>query len=53
LLNHVARHTAKGGTFATYTAAGHVRRALQAAGFVVTRQPGFARKRHMTTGQLP
>ena len=53
LLHHVARHTAKGGTFATYTAAGHVRRALQAAGFVVTRQPGFARKRHMTTGQLP
>ena len=53
LMGQVARHTAKGGTFATYTAAGHVRRALQTAGFVVTRQQGFARKRHMTTGQLP
>ena len=52
LMAEVARHTAPGGTFATYTAAGHVRRALQAAGFAVTRQPGFARKRHMTTGVL-
>ena len=50
--NCMACHTAPGGTFATYTAAGHVRRALAAAGFTVTRQPGFARKRHMTTGQL-
>jgi tRNA U34 5-methylaminomethyl-2-thiouridine-forming methyltransferase MnmC len=49
LMAEVARHTAPGGTFATYTAAGHVRRALS-AGFTVTRQPGFARKRHMTTG---
>ena len=52
LMREVARHTAPGGTFATYTAAGHVRRALQAAGFAVTRQPGFAGKRHMTTGVL-
>ena len=52
LLTEVARHTASGGTFATYTAAGHVRRSLAAAGFTVTRQPGFGRKRHMTTGQL-
>ena len=48
----VARHTAPGGTVATYTAAGHVRRALEAGGFRVTRQPGFGRKRHMTTGVL-
>ena len=53
LMAQVARHTAPHGTFATYTAAGHVRRALQAAGFAVTRQAGFARKRHMTTGLLP
>jgi len=46
----VARHTAPGGSFATYTAAGHVRRALADAGFTVTRAPGFARKRHMTVG---
>jgi tRNA U34 5-methylaminomethyl-2-thiouridine-forming methyltransferase MnmC len=52
LMALVARHTAPGGTFATYTAAGHVRRALQEAGFSVTRQPGFGRKRHMTTGRL-
>jgi tRNA U34 5-methylaminomethyl-2-thiouridine-forming methyltransferase MnmC len=51
LLTEVARHTAKGGTFATYTAAGHVRRALSTAGFTVTRTQGFARKRHMTVGQ--
>ncbi len=52
LLAEVARHTAPGGTLATYTAAGHVRRALEAAGFVVTRQPGFGRKKHMTTGRM-
>ena len=47
----VARHTAPGGTAATYTAAGHVRRALEAAGFAVTRAPGFGRKRHMTIAE--
>jgi len=52
LMAEVARHTAPGGTFATYTAAGHVRRALAEAGFTVTRQPGYGRKRHMTTGRL-
>ena len=50
LLAQVAAHTAPGGSFATYTAAGHVRRALQAAGFQVERQPGHGRKRHMTAG---
>ena len=52
LLGQVARHTAPGGTFATYTAAGHVRRALEAAGFEVHRVPGHGRKRHMTRGVL-
>ncbi|MFN4155563.1 MAG: tRNA (5-methylaminomethyl-2-thiouridine)(34)-methyltransferase MnmD [Paracoccaceae bacterium] len=50
IMAEVGRHTAKGGTIATYTAAGHVRRALFEAGFTVTRQPGHGRKRHMTTG---
>jgi tRNA U34 5-methylaminomethyl-2-thiouridine-forming methyltransferase MnmC len=50
LLAEVARHTAPGGTFATYTAAGAVRRALAAAGFSVDRRPGYGRKRHMTAG---
>jgi len=52
LMAEVARHTAPGGTFATYTAAGHIRRALDQAGFAVVRRPGHGHKRHMTTGQL-
>ena len=52
LMCAVARHTAPGGTFASYTAAGHVRRALQMAGFTVTRKPGYGRKRHMSVGVL-
>ena len=52
LMSEVARHTAAAGTFATYTAAGSVRRALDAAGFEVTRNPGFGRKRHMSRGRL-
>jgi tRNA U34 5-methylaminomethyl-2-thiouridine-forming methyltransferase MnmC len=52
LMDQVARHTAPGGTFATYTAAGFVRRGLEQSGFDVTRRPGFGRKRHMTTGRL-
>ena len=52
LMIKVARHTVPQGTFATYTAAGHVRRGLEDAGFEVTRRPGFGRKRHMTTGRL-
>lgn len=51
LMQAVADHTNEGGTFATYTAAGHVRRALQAAGFTVQRVPGFGQKRHMTVGR--
>ena len=52
LMLQVARHTAPGGTFATYTAAGHVRRALAKAGFDVVRLQGFGRKRHMSAGVL-
>lgn len=50
LLQNVGQHTAPDGTFATYTAAGSVRRALDAAGFSVQRGPGYGRKRHMTRG---
>ena len=53
LLADIGRHTAPNGTFATYTAAGAVRRALQDAGFLVERRPGFGRKRHMSVGRLP
>ena len=52
LMREVARHTAPGGTFATYTAAGAVRRALAEAGFAVERVAGFGRKRHMSRGRL-
>ena len=52
LLKSVAGHTARGGTFATYTAAGHVRRSLSDAGFDVIRCAGYGRKRHMTKGKL-
>ncbi len=48
LMQQVAEHTIQGGTAATYTAAGFVRRGLSDAGFDVTRSPGFGRKRHMT-----
>ncbi len=52
LLSEVGKHTAPGGTFATYTAAGHVRRGLQQAGFSVSRVTGYGRKRHMTCGRM-
>lgn len=50
LLACVGQSTRAGGTVATYSAAGAVRRALEAAGFEITRVPGFGRKRHMTRG---
>lgn len=48
LMQQVADHTVQGGSAATYTAAGFVRRGLEEAGFQVTRTPGYGRKRHMT-----
>ena len=51
LLQQVGQHTAPDGTAATYTAAGFVRRGLQAAGFDVTRQQGYGSKRHMTVAR--
>jgi tRNA U34 5-methylaminomethyl-2-thiouridine-forming methyltransferase MnmC len=50
LMAEVCRNTKPGGTFATYTAAGWVRRNLQAAGFTVEKRPGFAGKREMLRG---
>ncbi|MEO3417251.1 tRNA (5-methylaminomethyl-2-thiouridine)(34)-methyltransferase MnmD [Roseovarius sp. CAU 1744] len=52
LMAEVGRHTQPGGTAATYTAAGFVRRGLDQAGFDVTRKPGYGRKRHMTVARL-
>ena len=53
LMAEVARHTKPGGSAATYTAAGFVRRGLADAGFEVERSPGFGRKRHMTRARMP
>ena len=50
LMAEVGTHTAPGGSFATYTAAGFVRRGLAQAGFSVSRAPGHAGKRHMSRG---
>ncbi|PCJ74569.1 MAG: FAD-dependent oxidoreductase [Rhodobacteraceae bacterium] len=52
IMQAVGAHTAQGGTFATYTAAGHVRRALVEAGFSVARPAGHGNKRHMSVGVL-
>lgn len=46
----MARLCAEGGTFATFTAAGVVRRGLQAAGFTVLKAKGFGAKREMLHG---
>ena len=48
----LVRSSAPGATFATYTAAGQVRRDLDAAGFDVERVDGFGTKRDMLRGRL-
>ena len=53
LMASVGQHTKPRGSFATYTAAGHVRRALAAAGFDAARTKGYGRKRHMSLGKMP
>lgn len=50
VFSHMARLSHAGTSFATFTAAGDVRRGLQAAGFEVHKVPGFGRKRDMLTG---
>ncbi|TQI81475.1 tRNA 5-methylaminomethyl-2-thiouridine biosynthesis bifunctional protein [Serratia fonticola] len=53
LFSAMARFARPQGSFATFTAAGFVRRGLQQAGFTVTRCKGFGQKREMLTGYLP
>ncbi len=48
----MSRYGRKGCTFATFTAAGFVRRGLIAAGFDAQKQKGYGRKREMVIGQL-
>ena len=50
VLGQIGRLTKAGGTVASFTSAGHVRRGLENAGFDVRRVPGFGRKREMIRG---
>ncbi|HBF29646.1 tRNA (5-methylaminomethyl-2-thiouridine)(34)-methyltransferase MnmD [Rhizobium sp.] len=50
LMTRLYQLTRPGGRFATYAAAGFVRRNLKAAGFEVERRKGFAGKREMLCG---
>ncbi|MGK9172064.1 bifunctional tRNA (5-methylaminomethyl-2-thiouridine)(34)-methyltransferase MnmD/FAD-dependent 5-carboxymethylaminomethyl-2-thiouridine(34) oxidoreductase MnmC [Yokenella regensburgei] len=48
----MARLARPGGTLATFTSAGFVRRGLQDAGFTMKKSKGFGRKREMLTGVM-
>ena len=50
-LRHVARLSAPAASFATFTAAGAVKRSLQAQGFAVQKVQGFGHKRDMLVGR--
>ncbi|MEH3091364.1 tRNA (5-methylaminomethyl-2-thiouridine)(34)-methyltransferase MnmD [Rhizobium rhizogenes] len=50
IMSAIYDKTQERGTFATYAAAGFVRRNLQSAGFAVERRKGFAGKREMLCG---
>lgn len=50
VFRHMARLSHQATSYATFTAAGPVRRGLATAGFSVDRVPGFGRKRHMIKG---
>ncbi|MCB6181944.1 bifunctional tRNA (5-methylaminomethyl-2-thiouridine)(34)-methyltransferase MnmD/FAD-dependent 5-carboxymethylaminomethyl-2-thiouridine(34) oxidoreductase MnmC [Leeia sp. TBRC 13508] len=52
VMQQIGRLTKIGGTFATFTSAGFVKRALQAQGFEVRKVSGYGRKREMICGQL-
>ncbi len=49
VLDAIGAHSNNGATLSTYSAAGHVRRGLAAAGFDVSRVKGYGRKREMIT----
>lgn len=51
ILTQIGHLSAPGATFATFTAAGAVRRGLAAQGFTVEKIPGFGSKREMLVGQ--
>ena len=52
LFSAMARTARPGGTLATFTSAGFVRRGLQDAGFTMHKHKGFGRKREMLIGEM-
>ncbi|MDP7143182.1 MAG: bifunctional tRNA (5-methylaminomethyl-2-thiouridine)(34)-methyltransferase MnmD/FAD-dependent 5-carboxymethylaminomethyl-2-thiouridine(34) oxidoreductase MnmC [Alphaproteobacteria bacterium] len=52
LFDHMTRLSAPSASFATFTAAGFVKRGLQAAGFDVGKKNGYGRKREMLCGRM-
>ncbi len=50
IFTEVARHSKKEARGSSFTSAGWVRRALESAGFQVTKVPGYGRKRERLTG---
>ena len=50
VLQHMARISSSGSTFATFTSAGIVRRNLEAIGFYVEKYAGYGKKREMLAG---
>jgi tRNA 5-methylaminomethyl-2-thiouridine biosynthesis bifunctional protein len=52
LFQQMARLSAPGATFATFTSAGAVRHGLEEAGFLVEKVPGHGHKREMSRGHL-
>ncbi|WP_368752106.1 tRNA (5-methylaminomethyl-2-thiouridine)(34)-methyltransferase MnmD, partial [Klebsiella oxytoca] len=48
----MARLARPGGTLATFTSAGFVRRGLEEAGFSMQKRKGFGRKREMLIGEM-
>ncbi|REG82974.1 bifunctional tRNA (5-methylaminomethyl-2-thiouridine)(34)-methyltransferase MnmD/FAD-dependent 5-carboxymethylaminomethyl-2-thiouridine(34) oxidoreductase MnmC [Marinomonas pollencensis] len=52
LFQHIHRLSHQGTSFATFTAAGIVRRGLQEVGFEVRKVKGFGHKREMAIGEL-
>ncbi len=53
LCRQLARLSAPACTLATFSVAGVVKRALKQAGFILSKRPGFGRKREMLTACLP
>lgn len=52
LFDEMKRLSAQGATVATFTAAGHVRRGLESAGFAVEKIKGYGRKREMVVAEF-